>query len=506
MITTPFHKCYAFVFAALIFASGCCCKNYTQPYTVPPQTQGPFPADKVYAGAARIEITSQNGNLLPEWDGVPLAGVMGGRLIGFMDLNPFNYHTFLKPSQGIKDSHFPLYARSLVIDNGSERVCIVTVDIAITCGELVELAHRKAAARGFSIPIEKVLVCASHTHSGPGAMTNKRLWEYSAYDRCVNRVREELARKMADSMIEAEQNMVEVQIGTATSSLQNLTYNRIADDGCSPSFGLDHVDKQLGVIRIDKKDGTALATVWNYAIHGIYYLDENLEYSPDVMGASNLVELEQTEGGVGGIALFINGSVGDINPKSNDFTIDHIRNELRDAIVQTRASIDPNNMYPNTTHPQLELKTAYKIVNLGTPQLDVTAQRLVCYTSEFTGELDIREFMEQENINPGGIFTMSTKWVENEVRFQAIRIDKTLLSSVPGEPIHDIGLGIRSEALLMGYDKVFICSLANNQMGYVTTEEQYNFGGYQALVTLFGPTTGQRVIEACKTVANAIRP
>jgi hypothetical protein len=485
MISRRFYKCYVLVFAAFSIAAGCCCKSYDQPYTTPAPTPGSSSPSALHAGVAKIEITSENGVLLEEWDGVPLAG-WGGRHLIFPDLDPFNYHTYLKPSEGIKDPNRPLWAKSLVIDNGSERVCIVTVDAIGSDGKIGDLAHRKAAARGFSIPIEKVLFCASHTHSGPGAMTNKRLWAYVGSDLCVDRVRERFTDKIADSMVKAEQNMVPVRIGIGSASLTGVTENRRGD--ISPYFDKTHIDDQLGIISVDKVSGTALATVWNYAIHGTIYGADNLKYSPDIMGeVSALVEQNG-----GGIALFINGSEGDIKPHGS---LAHIATTISSKIIANRP--------PTTTPDWLELKTAYEIVNFGNPQLDATGPRLY---NTISGELDIVAFLDQYQINPGMAFTMSSSWVENEFRFQAIRIGETLLSSVPGEPIYDIGLAIRNEAVGMGYTKVFICSLANNHMGYVTTSQEYAVGYYEALVTLFGPTTGENVINACKRVAEAIRP
>ena len=475
MIRARFITFCVLVSAALSIAAGCCCKSYDQPYSMPAPTPGSSSTGVLRAGVARIEITSENG--------VPLSG-WGGRHLIFPDLNPFNYHTYLKPCEGIKD---PLYARSLVIDNGSERVCIVTVDACGSDGELVELAHRKAAAQGFSIPIEKVLFCASHTHSGPGAMTNKRLWAYTAADLCVNRVREKFTDKIAESMIGAEQNMVPVRIGIGTAPLRGITVNRRKD--VCPSVDGSHIDDQLGIIRVDNKvNGAPLATVWNFAIHGTSYGDDNLEYSADNMGkASALVEQSG-----GGIALFINGSEGDIAPCGN---IDFIGTTIGSAIITNRLLI--------TTYDWLELKTAYEMVNFGNPQIDASLERLQSITH---GELDFLEFLDMYGINIGVTFTMNSRWLENEFRFQAIRIGKTLLSSVPGEPIYDIGLGIRNGGLGMGYDKVFICSLANNHMGYVTTKEEYDICGYEGFATFFGPTTGENVINACKRVAEAIKP
>ncbi len=474
MISTRFHKCYALIFAAFIFAAGCCCRNYDQPYTLPAPTPGSSANGVLYAGVARVDVTPANR--------VPLAGFSGRRL-SFPDLDPFNDHTYFRPSEGTSD---PLYARSLVMDNGLERLCIITIDACGSDGELVDLAHRKAANQGFSIPKEKVLFCASHTHSGPGAMSNKRLWVYAGADLCVNRVREEFTDRIAESMVKAERNMVPAHIGIGIDSVGGVTRNRRAD--ISPHLVVSDVDTQLGIIRVDDLNGTPLATVWNFAIHGTSYGDGNLKYSADNMGVVSAF----VEQAVGGVALFINGSEGDIAP---DRSISEIGTIIGNAIINKRPSI--------TVQSWVELETAHEIVNFGNPQIDATLQRVQSITH---GELDFLEFMEAYGINPGATFTMSNRWLENEFRFQAVRMGRTLLCSVPGEPIYSLGKLIKEDAEGMGYDHAFVCSLANNHMGYITTREEYEVCGYEGFGTLFGPTTGEKVRNACHRVAEAIKP
>ena len=474
MIRTQFYRCYSLIFTVFIFATGCCCKNYDQPYTLPTPTPCQTSSAVFCAGVEKVEITPTNG--------VPLAG-WGGRHLGFIDLNPFNYHTYLKPSEGTLD---PLYARSLVMDNGSERVCIVTIDASGSDGELVALAHRKAVAKGFSIPIEKVLFCASHTHSGPGAMTNKRLWAFAAADLCVDEVREKFTDKIAESMVKAEKNMVPARIGIGTDSVGGVTRNRRAN--LSPHLDVSDVDTQLGIIKVDDLNGSTLATVWNFAIHGTSYGDDNLKYSADNMGQVSAF----VEGACGGVALFINGSEGDTAP---DRSIAEIRTIIGNAIKVKRPLIPMDSW--------VELKTAHEIVNFGNPQIDASLQRVQSITH---GQLDFLDFLEAYGITPGATFTMSSRWAENKFRFQAIRIGRTLLSSVPGEPIYSLGKLVKEDAEGMGYDNAFVCSLANNHMGYITTKEEYDICGYEGFATLFGPTTGERVRNACHRVAEAIKP
>jgi hypothetical protein len=72
------------------------------------------------------------------------------------------------------------------------------------------------------------------------------------------------------------------------------------------------VDPTVGVIRIDRTDGTPLAILVNYACHPVVFGPDNLDYSPDYPGEMRLyVEREM---GAGSMAFFLQGAPGDINP------------------------------------------------------------------------------------------------------------------------------------------------------------------------------------------------
>lgn len=90
-----------------------------------------------------------------------------------------------------------------------------------------------------------------------------------------------------------------------------MTVNRRAH--ISPYLHKDTIDPHLGVIRVDAADGTPMATLWNFAIHGVCWGPENMQFSGDIMGGV----CENIEGLVGGVALFANADAGDIDPGSS---------------------------------------------------------------------------------------------------------------------------------------------------------------------------------------------
>lgn len=75
--------------------------------------------------------------------------------------------------------------------------------------------------------------------------------------------------------------------------------------------GVGPIDPQIGVLRIDRLDGRALAVVYNFACHPIMGVP-NGGNTADLVGfASRVVENNL---GDGAVALFVQGCGGDINP------------------------------------------------------------------------------------------------------------------------------------------------------------------------------------------------
>ena len=104
--------------------------------------------------------------------------------------------------------------------------------------------------------------------SGPGAVSPDFVWIMApATDLLVPELQDMLATSAASALKEAEDSMAPAVVGLGSSQLFNVTVNRRAD--ISPYVQPDSIDPHLGVIRVDRPDGTPLVTLWNYAIHGM---------------------------------------------------------------------------------------------------------------------------------------------------------------------------------------------------------------------------------------------
>ena len=196
-------------------------------------------------------------------------------------------------SKGVHDN---LYARALVLNDGSTKLVIVTVDIGAIRKENSERIKRMIQER---TNIENILLVASHTHSGPAQCSG------------------DIEEKIADVVVRANSNPKSARIGVGLGEVREGHNRRmIHADGSLEMFWENRtgiptspVDYRLGVIRIEGSNGP-IATLVNFTCHPVVAGPENLLFSADYPGAMNRILKEK----IGGQIMYLPGASGDINP------------------------------------------------------------------------------------------------------------------------------------------------------------------------------------------------
>jgi hypothetical protein len=209
--------------------------------------------------------------------------------------------------------HDPLYARALVLDDGATRVAIVAMD-CVSIGDISDVRDDflpKLRARIESeagIPGTHVLVNASHTHP-PGRIL------------CED---EDQVSRTLDAVRRAAADLVPVKVGVGRGHEDRFTINRTLrmKDGtawtirhahpCPPDdevAELGPLDPEIGVLRVDRLDGTPFAVVFNFACHPLYGF-EGRALTANYPGFAGQVIEDNL--GHGAMALFLQGAGGDV--------------------------------------------------------------------------------------------------------------------------------------------------------------------------------------------------
>jgi len=222
-----------------------------------------------------------------------------------------------------------------------------------------------------------------------------------------------------------------------------------------------------------------------------------MKFSSDIMGiASQLIESK-----VGGVALFLNGDAGDIHPADGmcspqpTFTGSV---KMSDAVANFRSKL--------VTFDDADIYSYSQVIPFGLTNLNITLERFLNCTSG--GILDICTFCKifQCDLNEH----LPSSWVETTPRFTAFRFtigkNNTAIFTVPGEALTEVGWWLRNDTKKMGFDVTLFAGYSQNHMGYFASPREYDIGGYESQLTMWGYDTAVRIRASVNTVLNKIKP
>lgn len=405
-------------------------------------------------GCSKVNITSPLG--------IPLIGSAG------------------KPSDDIIDE---LYAKALVLNDGSTTIAIVSVDLLYTPLEEITNPIRKIIKDKIGIPSQNVLICSTHTHSGPEVFTRSKLRPEkevpaSEIDQFYLQT---LIRKMAGSVLIAHKNMREdsrkagaqVKIGAAKGQIPEILYNRrprnndgsvkmaftlgpevtatkkietdaegnvkvtftLPDEEADLDFG--PIDPEVCVLRVEDMDGGIVGSLVNFGCHPVCiypYLSTTI--SADYPAYTTKV-VEQMEGG---ICLFALGLAGNTVPIKRGV-------KAREQIGKALGGEALRRLQFVTTAGDVTLKALKKEIRFP-----------IKTNSSSDKPRDVDE----------------TNYITTEI--QVLRLGDIYILGLPGEILVEVGLEIKRKA---GLEKLFVISVSNDTIGYVCHSQAYEEGGYE---------------------------
>ncbi|WP_146762411.1 neutral/alkaline non-lysosomal ceramidase N-terminal domain-containing protein [Paenibacillus contaminans] len=381
-----------------------------------------------------------------------------------------------RKSTGVIDR---LYAKALVVEQDGSTVAFVVLDTVLVPREVVE-SIRERVGQQTDIPSKRVMVSATHTHTGPPVSTTTFLKADEAYLQW-------LAIRAADAITLAYRSRRAARIGFGAGYEADIAFHRrfFMKDGTlltNPGLRNPNVDRpagpidpQVGVVRIDDADGRPMGVVTNYAVHTDTV--GGTEYCADFPGELSVVLKkalgEQT------VSLFMMGASGNINHwdvfdgRPEAYT-DQSRHYLKmgrilaGEVLKTREKIRTSDeakvverssivtlRYRQPTQEQIETAHA-NLANLPEDHVE----------RKFAGEL-----LEAARRGEG----------TTEAEIQTIAVGDLAIVGLPAEMFVEFGLQIKEDS---PYGLTLINELCNGIVGtYVCTRESYRLGGYEPRIT-----------------------
>ena len=393
---------------------------------------GPAPAARgapaLRAGAARIDITPDSS--------VALDGYLdpGSRL-----------------SEGVHDR---LFARAFAFAHGSTRIVLVSCDLT----SMVFGAYlARPILDRLSLRPDELLLCATHTHSGPLVTLHPSYPTNVLYTErlpgLLSTVVDDAIRSMAPATL---------GVGRGTSPV-GVNRRRIGPDGRiemgpNPEGA---IDPEVLVLQVTRSDGRQLGALFSYACHSRSLRKPNRLVSGDVFGIA-AQEVERTQEGT--VVAAFAGASGDVDPVRvvDDFsTVGNAPPEtvrlghlLTAGVLQAMSAVRPC--------PAGRLRSATARIPL--PPKHPGARKSVEATVVAIGDL---------------------AWIGLDCE-ASVGICLALKAASP-------------------FEATFIATNCNGWAGYLPTQHQHAEGGYEVERTAFGPDAAGELVKSVSEMLRALR-
>ncbi|MEO5802069.1 MAG: hypothetical protein ABIR24_00950, partial [Verrucomicrobiota bacterium] len=262
-----------------------------------------------------------------------------------------------------------LYTRALALDDGSTRLVITVVDTCVISRDLIDHA-KEQASKITGLATDKMLVSATHTHSGASAMGclgSRMDTNYAVF----------LAPRIAEAIIGAVKNLQPARVGWGGVDDWKHTFNRRwirrPDKLLTDPFGEQNVrahmhpgyespdvvgssgpvDPGLSVLMVQSLDGKPLSLLANYSQH--YYGSPLLSsdyfgrFCNNIAARLNVVEAIGTNGFV---AMMSQGTSGDLMwmdysaPQVKDIGYDAYAKEMAGEVAEVVSKIKFHDWVP----------------------------------------------------------------------------------------------------------------------------------------------------------------
>jgi Concanavalin A-like lectin/glucanases superfamily len=402
----------------------------------------------------------------------------------------------------------PIRARCLILDDGSIHLAIVVVDSCMMPRELLDRA-KKLAHEKTSIPIERILISATHTHSAPAAMGALGCPADTNYISL-------LPRRIAESIERATKLLEPARMGWNVIDDREHTHcrrwirrpDKMLDDpfgqrtvraNMHPGYmNADAIapagptDPALTVLSVQSRNGRPIAVLANYSMH--YYGAEPV--SADYFGrfATALAKRINAQAvDPPFIGIMSQGTSGD------QMWMDYGQPQKEpglDAYADAVARFAEHAYRSISYYNWVALATAEAKIVLGRRVPD--ASRLA-WANTVVGRMGSRDIPKSlpEVYAKEAIFLHQEP--RRELKLQAIKIGDLGITAIPNEVFALTGLKIKAQS---PFETTMNIELANGSEGYIPPPEQHTLGGY---TTWPARTAGLEVQAEPKIVEGVLR-
>jgi hypothetical protein len=398
-----------------------------------------------------------------------------------------------------------LYARAVVFRAGDQAAALVVCDLIGLESEDTG-AVRKEIERRTGIPAAHVMICCTHTHTGPVLTARPSLEMYP--DEAYMAV---LRRKLSDVVQLADQRKSPASLRAGSGHVEGIAFNRRywMKDGTlrtNPPYKSEEIarragpiDPELGMLLVSDEAGRPVALVNVYALHP----DEigGTGFSADYGGVESRILKQVLDASC--VVACPNGCCGDINHIDFISGDDRFRHgvmaaERSGSTLAGEAIRQLVSLWP-VEEPVLAAGSQSLQAQLRVPDDEELAWAEMMVKNEMDGGFDVHGLDIVAAHRMLAIKGLGLSEMTLEV--SAITVGDVALVGLPGEIFVELGLAIKDGS---PFPRTQVMELCNATPGYVPTEKAYGEGGYEATNSRFQPGTGEALVEAAVELLNRL--
>ncbi len=376
----------------------------------------------------------------------------------------------------------PLHARALVLDDGTLRLALVVVDNLMMSRKLLDQA-KLTASRTTGIPVERMMVSATHSHCAPSVMGALGTGVDEPYA-------QRLPGWIAKAIQRAAAKLVPVRVGWAVVDDPQHTHCRrwihrpdkidLDPFGQRTVRAMMHpgyqnpayigpagpVDTGLSLVAFQTSDGRPLAVLTNYSMHYFGWKPVSADYFG--LFCEKLAAKIAPPSAPAPTVIMAQGTAGDLHwmdysqPKLN-ISMDTYCDQVAEVAAKAFRSI---RYQPSATLAMAERKLVLR--------RRVADEKRLAWARQTVDALAGAKPKTKEQLYALEQVLIAAE-PQRELKLQAIRIGELGITAIPCEVYGITGLKLKTQSPLT---PTFNIELANGGEGYIPPPSQHKLGGY----------------------------
>ncbi|EJQ41950.1 hypothetical protein IEE_04440 [Bacillus cereus BAG5X1-1] len=370
---------------------------------------------------------------------------------------------------GINNIEERIYGTIFVFEKDEMKTVFISID---NIGMIVDDTNiiRERVASELHVPVERITVVYTHTHSGPETVGD---------DPLVQSYKTILVNNVVQGAVTANNNLklCEVGWGVTTGDIGVNRRERTSDGKVKMGTNIEGiVDKRIGVLTMRNAETEELVGIVVFCTaHPNVLKGDSDVLSADYPGMTREI-LEKI---VNCPVVIVQGAAGNVNAKYRG---------SREALKQMAYTLSGHvlTMLPIVTYsPIVNLRTISSTMQMRLKDLpEIDEIRRMARSAERQWGVNTDEWLTivLEKYKQG------IRQLSIDLEIQLFQINDGIFSGIPMEPFSETALEMKES---LQNELAFFGGYTNGYIGYLPTKEEYAYGGYEVELNpvVYGPVT-----------------